>query len=160
MAPPPADVIRPLRPEDLPTLIGLVDATGLFPGAMLPGMAAPALAGAEEAGFWLVDAPGDPLALAFCAPERMTQGTWNLLLIAVHPDRQGQGRGTALLRAVEGRLAQEGHHLLLVETSGLPEFAGSRAFYLARGFAEEARIRDFYRPGEDKVVYRKLLPTA
>ncbi|MGG5887951.1 N-acetyltransferase family protein [Falsiroseomonas sp. HC035] len=152
------DTIRLLLAEDLPVLIDLINATGLFPGAMLADMAAPGLAGAEDAEFWLVDARGSPVALAYCAPERMTQGTWNLLLIAVHPARQGQGHGTALLRAVERRLAEAGHHLLLVETSALPEFEASRAFYLARGFAEEARIRDFYRAGEDKVVYRKRLP--
>ncbi|HAG84099.1 MAG TPA: GNAT family N-acetyltransferase, partial [Cyanobacteria bacterium UBA12227] len=47
--------------------------------------------------FWLTDDDGEPVGVAYCAPERMTNGTWNLLLIAVQPDRQGQGRGTALL---------------------------------------------------------------
>ncbi len=36
-------------------------------------------------------------------------------------------------------------------------FAGARAFYAARGYAEEARLRDFYLDGWDKVVYRKRL---
>ncbi len=49
----------------------------------------------------------------------MTEGTWNLYLIAVHPDRQREGRGAALLRYVEQALIVRGEHLLLVETSGL-----------------------------------------
>lgn len=90
----------------------------------------------------------------------MTEGTWNLLLIAVHPAWQGTGIGTRLTTAVEMRLAAAGARLLLVETSGLPEFAATRGFYRRRGYAEEARIRDFYRAGEDKLVFRKALGAA
>jgi ribosomal protein S18 acetylase RimI-like enzyme len=50
--------------------------------------------------------------------------------------------------------------VLLVETSGLPAFARARAFYRARGFDEEARIRDFYAAGEDKIVFWKALVGA
>ncbi|MCW6511298.1 GNAT family N-acetyltransferase [Lichenifustis flavocetrariae] len=78
-------------------------------------------------------------------------------LIAVHPDRQGQGRGTALLRHVERVLAARGQRVLLVETSALPAFERTRAFYRQSGYGEEARIRDFYQAGEDKIVFRKAL---
>jgi RimJ/RimL family protein N-acetyltransferase len=47
--------------------------------------------------------------------------------------------------------------MLLVETSGLPDFERTRAFYLKCGYEEEAHIRDFYATGEDKVVFRKVL---
>lgn len=87
----------------------------------------------------------------------MTDQTWNLQLIAVRPDRQGQGRGTALLRYVEQTLTAHGGRVLLVETSGLPSFERTRAFYHKCGYDEEARIRDFYQAGEDKIVYRKAL---
>ena len=46
---------------------------------------------------------------------------------------------------------------LLVETSGLPEFEDTRRFYRTRGYGEEARIRDFYTSGEDKVIFRRAL---
>jgi GNAT superfamily N-acetyltransferase len=147
--------IRPLNAADLPSLAALIDATGLFPGEMLADMAAPHLAGTEAA-VWLV-AGAAPDALAYCVPERMTEGTWNLLLVAVHPGRQGKGIGAALVAAVEQAIAARGARILLVETSGLPDFARTRAFYPRCGFAEEARIRDFYRAGEDKVVFRKVL---
>ena len=45
----------------------------------------------------------------------------------------------------------------LVETSGLPEFERARAFYRKCGYEEEARIREFYNAGEDKIVFRKAL---
>jgi ribosomal protein S18 acetylase RimI-like enzyme len=62
-----------------------------------------------------------------------------------------------LLGHVEQALTARGGRLLLVETSGLPSFERTRAFYRKCGYEEEARIRDFYAAGVDKVVYRKAL---
>jgi hypothetical protein len=36
---------------------------------------------------WLTDDDRKPVGMAYVAPERMTEGTWNMYLIAVHPDR-------------------------------------------------------------------------
>ena len=93
----------------------------------------------------------------YYAPERMTDGTWNLYLLAVHPDRQGRGRGASLVRYVEQDLRTRGARLLIIETSGLPGFARQREFYTGLGYQEEARIREFYSHGDDKVIYWKAL---
>ena len=148
-------------PSDVPALKALIDATGLFPADMLDDMLAPYFK--QEPGgtqSWLIHDEGGPVAVAYYAPERMTEGTWNLYLIAVHPRHQARGRGAALLRQVEAALARCGERVLLVETSGLPEFDRTRAFYLSNGYAEEARIRDFYQAGEDKVIFRKVLDAS
>jgi ribosomal protein S18 acetylase RimI-like enzyme len=149
--------VRPLAPGDMPAVKAVIDTNGLFPSGLLDDMTAPYLAdeGGEE--FWLVYEDGSPVAVAYCAPERMTAGTWNLLLIAVHPDRQGQGIGAALTSHVEGTLAARGGRILLVETSGLPDFERTRAVYRKLGYEEEARIREFYAAGEDKIIFRKAL---
>jgi GNAT superfamily N-acetyltransferase len=108
--------------------------------------------------FWITDDDGNgPVGVAYCEPERMTDRTWNLQLIAIHPDRQGQGRGKALLHYVEQMLKARGDRILLVETSGLPDFEQTRTFYAKCGYEEEARIRDFYAAGDDKVIFRKVL---
>ncbi|NET59822.1 MAG: GNAT family N-acetyltransferase, partial [Symploca sp. SIO2E6] len=95
--------------------------------------------------------------VAYYAPEPYTEGTWNLYFIAVHPSRQGEGIGTKLLYYIEQMLAGQGDRLLLVETSGLPNFERTRSFYRKHGYEEEARIREFYRAGDDKVIFRKAL---
>jgi len=51
--------------------------------------------------FWLTYDDNGVYAVAYCAPERMTEGTWNLLLIAVHPGRQSEGIGRCLMSQVE-----------------------------------------------------------
>lgn len=149
--------IRPTSESDLPQLRAIVDGTQLFPSAMLNEMIAPFLAATTTERWLTSDVAGVAVALAYYVPERMTTGTWNLLLIAVRPDRQGAGIGTALMRYVESDLASTGERLLLVETSGSPEFAATRAFYRSIAYEEEARIREFYQAGEDKVVFRKAL---
>ena len=155
--------IRPVSPPDMPALKMVIQANDLFPAEMLDEMMADYFANPDEHDFWLTSEGHDsgadsrPVAIAYCAPERMTQGTWNLYLIAVHPDFQGQGRGAAMVRHVEHRLVERGARVLLVETSGLTEYEGTRAFYRRCGFEEEARIREFYQAGEDKVVFRKSL---
>lgn len=149
--------IRPLGREDLPALKAVVDRTGLFPSDLLDQMAASALSDPEGPDIWLTGHLSTPVALAYVAPEKMAEGVWNLLLIAVDPTVQGRGHGSAMLDHIEGLLARRGQRMLIVETSGLPEFSGTRAFYAARGYGKEGRIRDYYQPGDDKVIYRKGL---
>jgi ribosomal protein S18 acetylase RimI-like enzyme len=116
---------------------------------------APMLAGAPD--IWLVSEGGRVNGFAYASPERMTEGTWNLLALAVDPAVQGQGIGSALIGAVEAALRAQGARMLLIETLGTSEFASVRALYLQRGYTEEAVIRDYYMLGGDKVVFRKLL---
>lgn len=151
--------IRPLEAKDISTIRAVIDATGMFPGDMIDDMAAPFLDGNGGDDHWLVAEVGGPVAVAYFTTERMTEGTWNLLLIAVHPTMQSKGIGAAMMRKIEADLAARGARVLLVETSGLPEFARTRAFYLRDGYEEEARIRDFYQDGEDKIVFRRGLKT-
>lgn len=152
-----ASPIRPLTSTDLPAVKAVIDANELFPSEMLDEMTKPYLSGATTDEFWLTFDDGSPIAVAYCAPERMTQGTWNLLLIAVLPDNQSQGIGAAIMAHVENMLTKRGERVLLVETSGLDAFVRTRSFYSRIGYDEEARIREFYQAGEDKVIFRKAL---
>lgn len=150
-------LIRPIVRADLPALKRVISSTDLFPPDMLEGMIDGHLNGASDAVLWLTVAKPHPIAIAYAALEPMTEGCWNLYLIAVHVDHHSQGMGQALLRYVEDVLAVEGVRVLLVETSGNAGFARTRAFYVQAGYEEEARIRDFYQDGDDKIVFRKAL---
>ncbi|MEH2164084.1 MAG: GNAT family N-acetyltransferase [Nostoc sp.] len=154
-------MIRLTTPDDTNALLTLAEATGLFESNQIEELVQMLNQHfndkADSQGVWFTDYDNEPVGVAYVAPERMTQGTWNLYLIAIHPDRQRQGRGAALLRHVEQMLADRGECLLLVETSGLENFEYVRAFYRKIGYEEEARIRGFYKAGDDKIIYRKSL---
>ncbi len=149
--------IRALQITDMPDVMAVIDACDLFPAEMLAEMTSAFFAGEAKQEYWLTYDTGTPVAIAYCAPERMTQGTWNLLLIAVHPDHQGKGYGKALMQHMEQELTALGERILLVETSGLDSFKDTRHFYGAIGYGLEATIRDFYQAGENKIVFRKEL---
>ena len=149
--------IRAATKADTGAIARIAEATGLFPANMLDDMIAGYL-DRTKADIWLTAMiGGEPIGFGFCEPERMTVGTWNLLAIGVLPDWQSQGVGAQLIRHLETTLAEQGHRILLVETVDTPDFARTRAFYLAHGFVEEARIREFYEAGTDKLVFWKHL---
>ena len=149
--------IRPTVTTDLPGIAVIADATQLFPSEMLGEMTSSYLAG-TSIDIWLTaEGPRGPIGFAFCEPERLTNGTWNLLAIAVMPEQQGRRVGAKLVRQLEIVLRERAQRILLVETLGTPDFARTRDFYLANGFDEEARIREFYDVGGDKVVFWKRL---
>ena len=50
--------------------------------------------------------------------------------------------------------------MLLIETSGVPEFAGQRAFNTGLGYREEARVREFYDSGDDEIIDWKAIHSA
>ncbi|WP_404788101.1 hypothetical protein [Altericista sp. CCNU0014] len=54
-------------------------------------------------------------------------------------------------------LTERGERVLLVETSGTEDFEYVREFYRKSGYEEEARIREFYTAGVDKIIFRKML---
>ncbi|NJL83876.1 MAG: GNAT family N-acetyltransferase [Chloroflexaceae bacterium] len=93
--------------------------------------------------------------MAYCAPEPVTSGTWNLLMLWIKEEKHKQGYGSALVAHVEKSLVDRGGRLLIVETSGLPEFESARIFYNKVGFTQEAKIKDFFTAGEDKLIYTK-----
>jgi ribosomal protein S18 acetylase RimI-like enzyme len=157
-------MIRFITPNDTNALLALAEATGLFESDQIGELAEMLLehfsAEADSPDLWFTDADDEPVGVAYVAPERMTEGTWNLYLIAIHPDRQKQGRGSALLSYVEKILTDRGERVLLVETSGVKDFEYVRAFYRKSGYDEEARIREFYRAGDDKIIFRKALGSS
>ncbi|CAB9506485.1 Acetyltransferase (GNAT) family [Seminavis robusta] len=150
--------IRNVEKSDIEHLKTVIDTSDLFPSEMLDEMIAGYFKG-EESCIWLTgDDSEKPRAVAYCAPEKMTEGTWNLYLIAVHDSLQGTGIGTKIIEHLEEKLVSEKEaRILLVETSGSSEFEKTRKFYENRGFVEEARIREYYQAGEDKIVFWKKL---
>lgn len=107
---------------------------------------------------WFVaECNGAVVSFGFCEPERATEGTWNLLAIAVAPPYQGQGIGADMMAYIERELSDRNQRVLLVETMGTEAFARTRQFYKNCGYTEEARIREFYEAGGDKIVFWKHL---
>ena len=90
-------------------------------------------------------------------PTPLTEGTYDLYWIAVDPVYGGQGVGTKLMKQVENTLKELQGRLIVIETSSSQQYKSTRWFYLKNGYGVADTIKDFYRPGEDRVTFVKYL---
>jgi ribosomal protein S18 acetylase RimI-like enzyme len=90
-------------------------------------------------------------------PTPLTEGTWDIYWMAVDPRKQRQGIGRRLLNDAEGSMSKVQGRLILIETSSKPEYEKTRKFYESCDYEIIARIPDFYTPGDDKLVFQKVI---
>ena len=149
--------IRFPKQSDLPSIALVLDETELFPKEMLEEMITPFFDDPHQQDQWFVceDEEQRVVGFAYCRPEPLTVGTWNLLAIGVRPQYQGRKFGAALMQHIEQALAAE--RLLIVETSSLDSFARTRAFYTRCGYDLVATIPDYWDAGDGKVIFSKHL---
>jgi len=100
---------------------------------------------------------GTALGFACFGHHSLTQGTYDMYWIAVDPAARGRGIGRALIARVEDEVRKLGGRLLIVETSQTDSYAPARALYGSCGYHIEARIRDFYAPNDDLIIFAKSL---
>lgn len=147
---------------DIAGIRRLVEATLFFTDeevAIAAELAEERLANGPASGyeFCLAHASGELLGYACFGRTPGTDHSFDLYWIVVAPASQGSGIGRQILERIEPRIAGAGGRLLWVDTSDTAKYAPTRAFYLHSGFCEVARLADFYRPGDGKVIYEKKL---
>lgn len=147
----------------------IVDSTGFFRAAEVDvavELADERLAKGEASGYhfvFLEEGEGDAarvLGYACFGPIACTVDSFDLYWIAVDQSAQGRGLGRRLMREAEARVYAMGGRRVYIETSSQPLYEPTRRFYGVCGYAEEARLRDFYTAGDDKVVYVRRLSGA
>ncbi len=85
----------------------------------------------------------------------LAKGTYDLYWMAVSPEHQRKGFGSALVRWLEEKIRADKGRMIIVETSSQPKYEPTHRFYLNLDYREIARIPDFYGPGDDRVIYVK-----
>ncbi len=161
---------RALDPADVSALVDLVVASGVFRPEEVEvarEVLETCASKGEASGYFCRVAaeawgPGEALPEGFACwgPTPCTEGTFDLYWLVVHPRAQGRGAASRLLAEAEGDVVRRGGRQLIAETSSTDLYAPARAFYESRGFRAAARVPDFYRVGDAKVIYAKPLPTA
>jgi ribosomal protein S18 acetylase RimI-like enzyme len=152
---------RPLA-SDLPALRRLVESAGVFNGqerAVALELLEARLERGPKSGysFFFAQRRGEVLGYAAWGDAPLTQRTFDLYWIVVTPAAQGQGIGRALLTQVEEAVGARGGGRLYIETSSRKVYARTRRFYGEAGYAEVARLRDYYAPGDHKVMFCKAI---
>jgi GNAT superfamily N-acetyltransferase len=166
--------LRELTAADVARVVGLTRSTGVFRdeeiaiaeevvGEAVKGIRADRANGADETDggerpYYALGAEVDGRVVGWICwgATPCTVATWDLYWMAVDPEMHGQGVGTALLEEMENRLSDKAR-LIVIDTSGRPDYAPTRAFYRARGYQTAAVVRDFYALGDDQVIFSKRL---
>jgi GNAT superfamily N-acetyltransferase len=157
--------VRAAGASDVAAVRNIAIGTGLFNAESWPDVESimmDGLNGALEDHDWIVleNAEHEVVGAAYYAPEPFSHRMWNLYFLGVRPGSQGSGTGATLVAHVEDVLRARGERVLIIETSGVAGFEATRDFYRKQGYDQEARIREFYGPGDDKIVFWKALYTA
>lgn len=151
-------IIRKVRKNDIQYLKDVLNSIELFPSEMLEDLISDFFNNPETEEIWFTATENQiPISIGYCAPEKLTEGTFNLYAIGVKRDIQGKGIGKTMMKYLEEELKKKGHRILIVETSGTADFKLTRAFYENLDYSKEAVIRDFWKEGDDKVIYRKKI---
>jgi GNAT superfamily N-acetyltransferase len=113
----------------------------------------------EASGYFFVFAELDGTTVAYSCygSVAMSKTCFDLYWIATHNDYRGKGIGRKLLDETCLQAVKSGCKILIAETSGLEHYAPTRAFYVSNGFVLEAKLKDFYTEGDDKLFYTKRI---
>ncbi len=155
---------REIRAADIPAIACMAVATGFFTTeevAVAAELAEERLNKGPASGYHFLfaeDAQNGLLGYACFGPIPCTISSFDLYWIIVDPHRQGHGLGQRLIQAAEAEISALGGTRVYIETSSRELYHPTRRFYERCGYALEAVLKDFYAPGDDKLIYRKSLP--
>jgi ribosomal protein S18 acetylase RimI-like enzyme len=107
--------------------------------------------------FLFLDRGPAPVAYACFGPVPCTRESFHLYWIVVDQKLRGQGLGPGLMRMVEECIRSLGGSRIYAETSSRDQYAPTRRFYEKCGFSIEARLMDYYCPGEDLLIFTRIL---
>jgi ribosomal protein S18 acetylase RimI-like enzyme len=113
----------------------------------------------EDSGYHVLVAVADSSVAGYVChgPTPLTEGTWDVYWLAVAPEKQGRGIGSALLKSAEDDIKKAQGRLAVIETSSLPSYEKTRRFHLSHGYEVVCHVPDFYAPGDDKLIMLKRL---
>lgn len=115
--------------------------------------------GEEKSGYyWLrYIENGKVIAFATYGPNSCTIDSWDLYWIAVSEEYRNKHIGSLILNDVEKRAKDKGCRILWIETAGRSLYEPTRYFYIKNGYELAGTLKEYYGPGDDKLVYRKEL---
>jgi ribosomal protein S18 acetylase RimI-like enzyme len=153
-------VIAPADEPDRPLIEGILRNSGLFKDFEIQ-VALEILDvylyqdGQEDYQFYMASTDGRAAGYVCFGPNAVTEGTFELYWIAVDPLFQGRGVGRRLMEKAEKEAVHQGGRMMAVETSSREDYGPTRSFYRRLGYSEEARVADYYAPGDDKIIFVK-----
>lgn len=113
----------------------------------------------EESGYHFVFAEirNQTVGYACFGPIPATKFSFDLYWIAVHESERGKGLGKLLMNESENAIAKLGGNRVYIETSGREQYIPTQQFYIKCNCIKEAELKDFYAPGDSKIIFVREL---
>ena len=151
-----------VTPEDVENVREIAASTGFFYDFEIPvavELVEERLAEGEGSGYFFifVEAEGKTVSYSCYGPIAGTDAGYDLYWIVTHNDYRGLGIGKQLLDETHRVVKNAGGRYIIAETSSLEKYTPTRLFYEKNEYDKDAIIKDFYMPGDDKVIYVKRL---
>ena len=102
------------------------------------------------------DAAQQMLGFISFGPIPLTENRFDIYWIAVDPENGRHGIGTVLVREMEKKLKEAGSGHIYIETSSTEGYLPARLFYEKNEYLLVSHLKDFYRDGDDRMIYRKI----
>ena len=147
-------------PSDIKDIIGIVRSTGFFNMEELSVAAElveERLKRGIESGYYFLFLEEKKVLTGYSCygPVPGTRGSFDLYWIAVNNDARGAGLGRMIIERTERKIKDMGGTGIYIETASKDLYLPTRKFYEICGYFPEARLMDFYAPGDDKIIYVK-----
>lgn len=151
-----------IEPSDLSAILNLVQGSGFFSAAEIElacELAADRLGQGEQSSYQFLFAEEDGHVIGYTCYGLIpaTAGSYDLYWIAVSAALRGRGLGKILLQKTEDLIRNNDGIRIYAETSSRAQYAPTQHFYESCGYISEAVLKDFYAPGDSKIIYSKLL---
>jgi len=149
-------------PSDRKTIRKIVSSSGFFSPAEMEiaeELVEERLAEGISSGyhFLFAEDQGRVVGYACFGPIPGTESGFDLYWIAVRPELRGTGVGKRILKEVEKEITKMGGTRIYADTSSRELYLPTHEFYRTCGFREEAMLKDFYAPGDAKIIFVKIL---
>ena len=155
-------VIRKAAAGDTPTVMDMIRRTKFFrpvEETIAQEVLEEAAAADADASYqsYVIEANGRVAGWICFGATPCTLGTFDIYWIAVDPDSQHAGLGSALLAFAEQAVAAQGGRLLVIETSGSEMYRPTQRFYEKNGYRLAAVVEEFYAPDDPKQIFTKTI---
>ena len=149
-------------PSDVNSIVEIVRSTGFFNDEELDiaaELVEERLLKGTESGYYFLFLEVDQKLTGYSCygPIPGTLSSFDLYWIAVNNESRGMGLGKLILELSEQKIASMNGTNAYIETASKDLYLPTRKFYEVNGYRAEARLKDFYALGDDKIIYVKTL---
>lgn len=151
-------ITREIEKRDIPDIKTILETSNSFSSEEIQcalDMIHTTLASQDDYRFLCCEKDNRVVGYTCYGPTPLTQGTFDLYWICVNQEFQKHGVGTRLLQETEKKIINSSGRLVIVETSSNERYLSAINFYKKNNYSVASVIKDFYREGEDKIIFIK-----